>query len=47
MVEDYLSTKNNLKVMIDIILKLANLDKDIKLGNVNGEVGLEFLLLSI
>lgn len=33
--------------ILDIILKLANLDKDIKLGLVNGEVGLELLLLSI
>lgn len=37
----------SVKEILDIILKLANLDKDIKLGNVNGEVGLEFLLLSI
>lgn len=37
----------SVKEILDIILKLANLDKDIKLGNVNGEEGLEFLLLSI
>lgn len=37
----------SVKEILDILLKLANLDKDIKLGNVNGEVGLEFLLLSI
>ena len=37
----------SVKEILDIILKLANLDKDIKLGNVNGEVWLEFLLLSI
>lgn len=37
----------SVKEILDIILKLANLDKDIKLGNVNGDVGLEFLLLSI
>lgn len=37
----------SVKEILDIILKFANLDKDIKLGNVNGEVGLEFLLLSI
>lgn len=37
----------SVKEILDVILKLANLDKDIKLGSVNGEVGLEFLLLSI
>lgn len=33
--------------LLNILLALANLDKDIKLGNINNEVGLELFLLKI